>query len=620
MVESGPEGRLTVGGAGYAQSDTSEAAISTPGSRVDSRYKWVALSNTTMGALIVTIDGTIVIISLPAIFRGIDVNPLSPGNTTYMLWMIMGFLIVTAVLVVSLGRLGDIYGRVRVYNLGFLVFTVFSVLLSVTWMHGSSGALWLIAMRIGQGLGGAMLMANGPAILTDAFPSHQRGLALGIMNVAGVAGSSIGLVLGGTLAPVSWRLIFLVSVPIGALGTLWSYLKLKDIGEHRAARIDWLGNATFAVGLIAIMVAITTGIRPYGHHAMSWTSPTVMAEFATGFALLALFGVVETHIAEPMLDLRLLRIRAFAGGNIAQLLTALARGGLQFTLIIWLQGIWLPEHGYAFSQTPLWAGIHMLPLIGGLLLAGPVSGILSDRFGQRSFTTAGPLLSAASFLLLIRLPVNFSYPVFAILLALSGIGAGLFVAPNRAAVMNCLPPRQRGVGGAMATTFQNSGQVLSIGIFFSLLLVGLASRLPGSLYRGLVGGGVTRAAAAHAAHLPPVTTLFATFLGYNPVRSLLGAHALAALSAAQAARLTGRTFFPHLLSGPFGAGLTEAFGFAAIVCVIAAAASWLRGGRYEWARTPAEASHGEHGQLALDAPSENVAAAVAPLATDASAS
>jgi MFS family permease len=206
------------------------------------RYKWVALSNTTVGILMATINQSIVIIALPAIFRGINLNPLVPGNTSYLLWMLLGFLVVSAVLVVSLGRVGDMFGRVRMYNLGFAVFTAGSVLLSVTWMHGSAGALWMIVMRVVQGLGGAFLFANSSAILTDAFPPDERGLALGINMVAAIAGSFIGLVLGGVLAPVSWRLVFLVSVPVGLFGTVWAYLMLEDRGVRSAAKIDWPGT------------------------------------------------------------------------------------------------------------------------------------------------------------------------------------------------------------------------------------------------------------------------------------------------------------------------------------------------------------------------------------------
>jgi MFS family permease len=549
---------------------------------VGARYKWVVLSNMLVAGLIVSIDSTIVLIGLPSIFRGVGVDPLAAGNTKYMLWMIMGFLIVTAVLVVSLGRLGDIYGRVRVYNMGFAVFTVFSILLCVSWMHGAAGASWLIVMRIGQGLGGAMLLGNSSAIVTDAFPPGQRGTALGLMNISFVAGSTIGLVLGGVLAPISWRLIFLVSVPIGLIGTVWSYMSLRDIGERRAAHIDWWGNLTFAVGLIAVMIGITSGIQPDGPHTMSWTSARVIGEIGGGLLLLVAFAVIESRVAEPMFHLRLFRIRAFTAGNIANLLTSLARGGLQFILIIWLQGIWLPEHGYNFTDTPLWSGIHMLPLVGGLLVAGPISGILSDRFGARPFATAGALLAALAFFLLARLPVNFPYPAFALLLALNGIGMGLFISPNRAAVMSSLPPWRRGVGAGMTNTFQNSAQVLSIGIFFSLMIIGLSARLPATLYHGLVSHQVPHALAAHISRLPPVTTLFATFLGYNPIAHLLGGPALAALPPAQAAILTGHGFFPRLITQPFSSALGAAFTFAVITCLLAAAASLLRGGKHDW--------------------------------------
>jgi MFS family permease len=546
------------------------------------RYKWIALSNTTLATLIATIDLSVVLIALPDIFRGIHINPLTPGNTTYLLWLLMGFMIVTAVLVVSLGRLGDIYGRVRIYNLGFVVFTFFSILLSVTWLHGSAAAIWLIVMRIFQALGAAMLVANSAAILTDAFPADQRGLALGINNIAGIAGSTIGLVLGGVLAPVSWRLVFLISVPVGVLGTVWAYLKLREIGERRAARIDWWGNLCFAASLIAIMIAITYGIQPYGGHAMGWTNPLVLGGLAGGVALLFVFAFVELHVPEPMMDLRLFRLRAFTAGNFASLLGAVGRGGLQFMLVIWLQGIWLPEHGYDFANTPLWAGIAMLPLIGGFLVAGPVSGFLSDRYGPRPFAVTGPLVAALSLILLSTLPVDFNYLGFGLLLFLFGIGNGMFASPNRAAIMNSLPPWRRGIGSGIASTFQNSGQVISIGIYFSLMIIGLSAKLPLALHNGLIAHGVSAADATRVAHLSPVSTLFASLLGANPLKALLGPHALHALSHRQIAQLTGRAFFPRLISPAFAGALSTAFTFSFIAFLVAAAASWLRGGTYRW--------------------------------------
>jgi MFS family permease len=557
-------------------------------------YKWVALSNTTLGMLIATINASILLIALPDIFRGIHIDPLAPGNTSYLLWLILGFIVVMAVLLVSLGRLGDMYGRVRMFNLGFAVFTVFSVLLSVTWLDGSAAALWLILMRVGQGVGGALIFANSSAILTDAFPHDQRGLALGVNSIAAIAGSFLGLVLGGVLAPVSWRLVFLVSVPVGIVATVWSYRSLRELGQRRPARIDWWGNATFALGLVGVMIGITYGIQPYGGHDMGWTSPFVLSTLFGGLALLAVFCVVERHVEEPMFQLGLFRIRAFAAGNLAALLAAMGRGGLQFILIIWLQGIWLPEHGYAFSQTPLWAGIYMLPLIAGFLVAGPASGWLSDRFGARPFATGGMVLAALSFLLLIVLPVDFSYVWFALILLLNGIGMGLFASPNSAGVMNALPASQRGAGAGMLATFMNSASVLSIGVFFTLMIVGLATGLPSTLQHGLVANGVPAADAARVSHLPPVATLFASFLGYNPMATLLGPHVLGGLTPAQSHTLTGRSFFPHLISGPFHTALVYAFVFAIVSCLVAAVASLLRGGKYHHhdATVPAAAPGG----------------------------
>ena len=549
------------------------------------RYKWLALSNTTLGILLATINQSIVNIALPDIFRGIHLNPLIPGNTSYLLWMLLGFLVVSAVLVVSLGRVGDMFGRVKMYNLGFAVFTVGSILLSITWMQGSGGAIWMIALRVVQGLGGAFLFANSSAILTDAFPAKERGLALGINVVAAIAGSFIGLVLGGVLAPISWRLVFVVSVPIGLLGTVWAYMVLEERGVRVKTKIDWLGNATFALGLIAVLVGITYGILPYGGHTMGWTDPWVLGSILGGLAILAAFVGIERRVEAPMFRLELFKIRAFSAGSIATLLSALARGGMMFMLILWLQGIWLPQHGYSFSQTPLWAGIFLLPLSAGFLLAGPFAGRLADHFGARPFTTGGMLGAAVSFLLLIALPVDFPYWAFGLVIFLNGLAMGLFAAPNQTGIMNSLPPDQRGVGAGMAGTFMNSSMVLSIGIFFSLIIIGLASTLPTVLYHGLSSHGVPHAVALRASHLPPVGSLFAAFLGYNPVGTLLGP-AAGHLPHATATYLTGHRFFPSLVSHPFASGIHTAFYFAAGCCLLAAVASWLRGGKYIHADVP----------------------------------
>ncbi|SNQ51886.1 putative transmembrane efflux pump (Multidrug resistance related protein) [Frankia canadensis] len=545
-----------------------------------SNYRWVALSNTTIGVLLATVNSSIVIISLPAIFRGIHLDPLTPGNVSYLLWILMGYMLVSAVLVVTLGRLGDMFGRVRIYNAGFAVFTVSAIGLTATPLQGQAGALWLIGFRVVEGIGGAMLMANSTAILTDAFPARQRGMALGINQVAALAGSFIGLVAGGLLSEWDWRAVFWVSIPIGVIGTVWSYRSLRDTGRRVKARIDWWGNVTFALGLTVLLAGVTYGIQPYGGHDMGWTNPKVLAALIGGAAVLVAFLQIERRVAQPMFDLALFRIRAFTAGNAAVLLSSIARGGMQFMLIIWLQGIWLPLHGYDFVDTPLWAGIYLLPLTVGFLVAGPVSGFLSDRFGARAFATGGLTLVAVTFLGLLLLPTNFSYPVFAALLLLNGAGMGLFSAPNTTAMMNAVPAHSRGGASGMRATFMNSGQVLSIGLFFSMMVAGLASTLPSSLRSGLAAHHVPADVVERVANLPPVGSLFAAFLGYNPMHNLLGDDTLRSLPPADAQELTGKEYFPHLIASPFHHGLVIVFTLAIVMSLVAALASLLRGTRY----------------------------------------
>ena len=544
------------------------------------KYKWVALSNTTLGVLMATINSSIVIISLPAIFRGIHLNPLTPGNVSYLLWTLMGFLVVTAVLVVTLGRLGDMYGRVKIYNMGFVVFTVGSIALALDPLDTGDGALWIILWRLVQGVGAAMLFANSTAILTDAFPTERRGFALGMNQVAAIAGGFIGLIVGGLLSEVDWRLVFFVSVPFGLIGTVWSYLSLHEMSDRQPAKIDWVGNVLFAVGLSGLLAAITYGIQPYGGHSMGWTNPWVLTGLIGGVALLVVFGVVESKVAEPMFQMSLFHIRAFWRGQPRRAARLRRRGGLQFMLIIWLQGIWLPLHGYKFEDTPLWAGIYLLPLTIAFLIAGPLSGTLSDKFGARLFATGGLVLVAASFLGLMLLPVDFNYWAFAGLLVLNGVGSGLFSAPNTTAIMNSVPRNQRGSASGMRGTFFNSGTSLSIGLFFSLMIAGLAATLPNALFGGLTSHGVSHGTATAIANQPPVGSLFSAFLGYNPVKNLLGSQGLSKLSPSNQATLTGHEFFPNLISGPFHHGLIIVFSMAIAMSLIGALASLFRGTKY----------------------------------------
>ena len=543
-------------------------------------YKWVALSNTTLGMTMATVNASIVLISLPAIFRGIALNPLDPANVTYLLWMLLGFLLVTAVLVVTFGRLGDIHGRVRIYNLGFLVFTLSSIALSLVPWTGQSGALWLIGFRAVQAVGAAMIMANATAILTDAFPVHQRGTALGINQVAAIAGSFLGLVIGGVLSEWHWRAVFWVSVPFGIIGAIWSYRSLHEVGTKHKGRLDIPGNITFALGLGLVLTGVTYGLQPYDTSAMGWTNPWVLGSLIAGLALLALFLLVESRSDDPMFHLSLFGIRAFALGNLAGLLASISRGGLQFILIIWLQGIWLPRRGYSYESTPLWASVFLLPLTVGFLMSGPLCGWLSDRYGARRFAVSGSILTAVSFIGLMVLPVDFAYPAFAFLTFLNGVGSGMFSSPNAAVIMNAVPAAQRGVASGMRMTFFNSGSALSIGIFFSLMVIGLASTLPTTLSAGLSGQGVPGAVSDQLGALPPVGILFAAFLGINPIASLLDPSGLlTSLPASNVATLTGSDFFPSLISSPFHDGLVLVFAIAAAMMVVAAVASWYAGVR-----------------------------------------
>jgi MFS family permease len=569
------------------------------GARGD-RYKWVALTNTTLSMSMATIDASIVIIAMPAIFRGIHLNPLTPGNISYLLWMIMGYLLVQSVLVVTLGRLGDMFGRVKIYNLGFVVFTLASIALSFDPMMGGGGALWLIGWRVVQAFGGAMLMSNATAILTDAFPAHQRGMALGINQIAGISGQFVGLLLGGLLAAWDWRAVFWINVPIGLFGTIWAYRSLREIAHTSKARVDWAGNITFALGAGALLAAITYGIQPYGGHPTGWTNPWVDAGLVGGAALLIAFGIIETKIPEPMFRMSLFRIRAFAAGNAASLMGAIARGGLQFMLVIWLAGIWLPLHGYDFVVTPLWAGIYMLPLTAGFLIAGPISGVLSDRYGPRPFATAGLLLAACAFTGLMLLPVDFPYWLFGLIIFGNGVGSGLFASPNTSAIMSSVPASHRGAASGMRATFQNSGMSLSIGIFFSLMIAGLASTLPDAMTAGLEKRGVPAPVAAHIAHLPPVSTLFSALLGYNPMGNLLGpSGVLKKLPSQDAAVLTGKQFFPNLISGPFHHGLIIVFSAAIALSLGGALISLLRGRQFYYDENgPAEPSPAGQGKPA----------------------
>jgi MFS family permease len=571
-------------------------------------YKWIALSNTTLGVFMASLDGSIVLIALPAIFRGIGINPLAPGETDYLLWTLMGYLVITATLLVTFGRISDMYGRVRLYNLGFAIFATGSILLYLVHGTGNTAALQIIIFRLVQAVGGAFLFANSAAILTDAFPPDQRGTAMGINQIASLAGQFIGLIVGGLLAAVNWRLVFLVSVPFSVGGTIWAYVALRETATIRKnQKLDIPGNLLFALGLTALLVGMTYGLEPYGSSTMGWTNPFVIACLAGGFLALVAFIFVEQRVSEPLFRLDLFKIRMFAAGNLAGFLAALGRGGLNFMLIIWLQGIWLPLHGYSFADTPLWAGIYMLPITVGFLMMGPLCGHLSDRYGARFFSTAGMFVAASGFVGLMTLPSNFAYPVFAAFILLVGMGMGMFAAPNTTAIMNSVPAEHRGASSGMRATFQNTANTLSITLIFTVVTIGLASSLPAALFRGLTGAGIPAADARSAVQIPPTAALFAAFLGYNPLATILPPAIVKALPAVAQADLLGKAFFPGLISGPFKSGVRVAFSISTILLIIAGLASLMRGERYihEEPRA-AEQKLSEDSQPQLEAAEERV--------------
>jgi len=552
-------------------------------------YKWVALSNTTLGVLMASINGTIILISLPAIFNGIKLNPLAPDAFQYLLWILFGYSIVTATLLVTFGRISDMYGRVRLFNLGFAIFTAGSILLFATPGTGTTAGIELIFFRIIQGIGAAFLFSNSAAILTDAFPQKERGKALGINQIAALIGSLVGLILGGILSTLYWRDVFLVSVPVGIIGTAWSYLKLKElVATRKGQRIDAWGNITFAMGLTFLMIAVTYGLLPYGSSTMGWSDPWVMACIVGGIMLLAIFPVVELKVSDPMFRLQLFKIRIFATANLASLLGSIGRGGIMIILIILLQGIWLPLHGYSYQSTPFWAGVYMIPMMAGFVALGPLSGWLSDRFGARGLATLGMIVTGITFLVLSTFTYNFSYLPFAVALFVMGAGMGLFAAPNTASIMNAVPPEHRGAASGMTATVQNVGQTISLTIFFTIIITSLAGSLPGVLSTAVVSAGAPAQLGQVFASIPPTSALFAAFLGYNPVQSILSSLGsnpqlsalINSLSANTLSILEGKHWFPSVIAPPFMSALALSFYIAAALSFVAAVASVLRGRAY----------------------------------------
>ncbi len=548
---------------------------------MDLEYKWTAMTTVFIATLIGSINMMIILIAIPSIFNGIHINPLN--SFPYLLWILMGYMLVVAILLLSFGRLSDMYGRVKMFQLGFLIFTVGSILLYFTPSTGDAGALEIIIFRMIQAVGGALFMANSAAILSDAFPSDERGKALGINTVAGMSGNILGLVLGGILAIFNWRYIFLVSVPFGLIGTILSYYKLKELSiKAIKTKLDIWGNLTFVSGITLLLIGVTYGLIPYGNNPMGWNNPWVIASMSLGLISLILFPIIETRVESPMFNLNLFKIKSFTFGILATLLSGLARGGAMILIIILLQGIWLPLHGYSYASTPFWAGVYLMPLIIGMIVMAPISGILSDKYGPRWIATTGMALVTLSFLLLIAIPSNFSYLELGLILLVMGIGNGMFGSPNNASIMNSVSAEDRGVASGMMFTMFNTATPASIAIFFTIVVIGLTQRFPEAMTSSLASIGAVQLAPI-ISNIPPTGALFSALLGYNPVAGILStlpAPLVALIPHSTLNTLTSTTWFASTFENAFIPSLKISFYIAAIISAIAAILSALRGEKY----------------------------------------
>ncbi|MDQ1252753.1 MAG: hypothetical protein QG646_1885 [Euryarchaeota archaeon] len=586
------EGNILSENSNVTDNVTDKITVGTPGKGID--YKWVALFNVTLSSLMGTINGSIILISLPAIFNGIQLNPMAPDAFQYLIWVLMGYGLVTATILLSIGRLADMYGRVRLFRLGFLIFTIGSILLYLTPDKGSTGAMELIVFRLVQAVGGAFTMANGAAIITDVFPAGERGKALGINMVAIMSGQFIGLLLGGILAVYNWRYVFLVNIPFALIGTIWSYWKMKEV-SFRAPKtsIDIVGNLFFVVGLTSLLVGVTYGLMPYEHNgnidAMGWNNPLIIAAIVVGVLLLIAFPFVENKVKNPMFRLEFFKIRAFAYANLAAFTAAIARGGIMFMLILLLQGIWLPLHGYRFEDTPFWAGVYMLPMTLGFIIMGPISGILSDKYGPRWIATAGMTLVTLVFIGLSMLPYNFDYWELGVLIFLMGLGNGMFSSPNSSSIMNSVPPQDRGVASGMMATLMNSAMTLSMAVFFTIVIVGIEKSFPSAIYESFASLGASQITltvqllADQLAKMSPTNALFSAFLGYNPMGAILSAmdpNMVSAIPKEVVTTLTSSYWFPQTLQSAFMPPLRVSFYIGAVLSGIAAVLSAMRGQVY----------------------------------------
>ncbi|MGC8546413.1 MAG: MFS transporter [Thermoplasmata archaeon] len=552
------------------------------------QYKYTVLTNTMLGALMASINMNIVMITLPSIFRGLNINPFAPGEFVYLLWILMGYSIILASILVTFGRISDLYGRARMYTWGFIIFTIASILLSIVpGNSGNNGALMLIVFRMVQAVGAGFLMVNSTALLTDAFPVYERGKAMGINQISFIVGSLLGLILGGFLSGYDWHLVFIVNIPFAIAGTIWSIFKLKETAEKQKVHMDIWGNVSLALSLILISLGFTYTLEPYKNSQMGWGSPYVIASFIFGIIFLIAFVFIERRVKGPLFNLSLFKIKPFAFGNLSLLLSSLGRGAVMFLVIIWLQGIYLPLHGFSYTQTPFWAGIYMLPMLVGMVIFGPIGGALTDKYGARIFATSGMIVTSIGLFLLTLLPYNFNALQFELIIFLIGIGGGLFAAPNTTAIMNAVASKDRASANGMRMTINNVSSTISMAIFFSITITIFSQKLPSAMITSATSIGVPYQLALRLSSIPPSGALFGAFLGVNPI-SVIPSQLLSTLSPSTLAALESSTFFPKVIGPSFMVGLSYSIYIALALSILGAVFSALMGERYV---------HEEHGVI-----------------------
>lgn len=532
------------------------------------KSKWIALSNTSIAIFIAFANYNMIIIALPQIFNSLRFNPTAPDALGYLIWLILGYMVVTSSLVVTFGRISDLKGRAKLYSLGFLIFAISSGLLSTVNGYGDSAVLEMIILRLFQGVGGGLLMVNSAAILTDYFPKNELGKALGLNQVSGLVGGVAGLIIGGVLSVINWRYIFLLDFVVGIIGTLWSFKSLRDVQKPIKQPLDIIGNILFALGITLLLISVTYGLLPYHNQQLGWGNPFVITGLIISFLTIGMFVFVERKVKNPMFDLSLFKIRDFSVANFTNFIASMARQGILLMMLVLLQGIWLPLHGVPYSQTPFWAGLYLIPNMLGFAALGPISGILSDRYGSKVLTSLGLFISALGFFLLSLLPYDFQLWQFFAISFLMGAGMGLFSSPNMADIMASVPVQKRGAASGMRASLQNTASAISVALYFSVVITGMAATLNSSIESALSSYGI------HLnVNLPAAVAIFSALLGYDPLSSLASS-----LPTSVASHIDTPAFFITAIAPSFISGFRLMLNISAALLVLSGILSLVRKG------------------------------------------